>query len=247
MMQSLAHEISKHWSKIITLKQRYTDLANYTLQDFTLLSIVYFTTGPISHLTLPTFRPSCMASMATLASSSGSFMASLRARAPLAWPMLPRHTLATSSRLLLTHIFAMFSHTDSLSKKEILITTSLLHYINVPYNPSFWQQKTLGFQPYFQAVCIFSEFMILFIRYHFEKVVDNMQVEKPYKKCPSTHSYKKKKPSIMPYIQIIPMIYIYPYIHTLCIHYQKRNHLMRYHFSNFLDNVHNNHDFIWYK
>ena len=56
----------------------------------------------------------------------------------------------------------------------------------------------------------------------------------------------KKKPSIMPYIQIIPIIYIYPYIHTLCIHYQKRNHLIRYHFSDFLDNVHNNHDFIWY-
>lgn len=58
--------------------------------------------------------PSCMASMATLASSSGSLSTSRSALAPRAWPMFPKHTLATSSRLVFTHILAMFSHTDSL-------------------------------------------------------------------------------------------------------------------------------------
>lgn len=45
-----------------------------------------------------TSMPSCMANTATLASGSGSCSASRSARAPRAWPMCPRHTLATSSR-----------------------------------------------------------------------------------------------------------------------------------------------------
>ncbi|KAG9349895.1 hypothetical protein JZ751_026248 [Albula glossodonta] len=61
-----------------------------------------------------TSMPSCVASTATLASSSGSASASRRARAPRAWPMFPRQTRATSSRRFFTHIRAMFSHTASL-------------------------------------------------------------------------------------------------------------------------------------
>ena len=68
-----------------------------------------------------TCKPNCMASTATLASNSGSFNASLSALAPRACCMFPRHTAATSRRRFLTHILAMFSHTDSLLKKKINI------------------------------------------------------------------------------------------------------------------------------
>lgn len=61
-----------------------------------------------------TSMPSCVARTATCASTSGSFSASLSARAARALPMFPRHTRATSSRWLFTHIRAMFSHTASL-------------------------------------------------------------------------------------------------------------------------------------
>eukprot|EP00966_Prymnesium_polylepis_P244183 5646962-Prymnesium_polylepis.1 len=39
--------------------------------------------------------------------------ASRTARAPRAWPMLPRQISATSSRLVLTHILAIFSQTEA--------------------------------------------------------------------------------------------------------------------------------------
>ena len=54
--------------------------------------------------------------MATLASNSCSPWLSLRALAPLACPMLPRHTDATSNLRFFTHILAIFSQTDSLKK-----------------------------------------------------------------------------------------------------------------------------------
>ena len=57
---------------------------------------------------------SCVAKHATLASNSGSCCASLSARAALAFPMLPKHTVATSNRFVFTHMRAMFSQTDSL-------------------------------------------------------------------------------------------------------------------------------------
>lgn len=65
-----------------------------------------------------TSMPSCVASTATLASSSGSASASRKARAPRAWPMFPRQTRATSSRRFFTHIRAMFSHTASLQGRR---------------------------------------------------------------------------------------------------------------------------------
>ena len=65
-----------------------------------------------------TFIPSWMAKQATLASSSGSFCTSLSALAARAFAMFPKHTVATSSLLVLTHIRAMFSHTDSLPRKR---------------------------------------------------------------------------------------------------------------------------------
>jgi hypothetical protein len=64
-----------------------------------------------------TVSPSCTASMATLASSSGSFMASRKAIAPRACFICPRHTNATSKRLVFTHMRARLSHTASLQYK----------------------------------------------------------------------------------------------------------------------------------
>ena len=64
-----------------------------------------------------TSMPSCTASMATLASGSGSCWASRSARAPWAWPMCPKHTLATSSRCVFTHMRAMFSQTAWLRRR----------------------------------------------------------------------------------------------------------------------------------
>lgn len=65
-------------------------------------------------------RPSWIARTATLASSSWYLLASLKAFAPLAWPMLPKQTEATSSLRDFTHIFAMFSQTDSLCKEIVV-------------------------------------------------------------------------------------------------------------------------------
>lgn len=68
-----------------------------------------------------TVIPSCTAKQATFASNSGSLCTCLSALAARAFPIFPRHTVATSSRFVFTHIRAMFSQTDSLSQNNGLI------------------------------------------------------------------------------------------------------------------------------
>ena len=67
-----------------------------------------------AHVQILTIIPRCTASTANCASSSLILLASLTALAPLALPILPRHTRATSSLCVFTDIIASVSHTPLL-------------------------------------------------------------------------------------------------------------------------------------
>ena len=81
-----------------------------------------------------TSMSSWMANTASWASTSGSSsLAFLSAMAARALPMFPKQTVATSSRWVITHIFAMFSHTPLLQCNEMIVRnghlTVLLEYL----------------------------------------------------------------------------------------------------------------------